>query len=231
MTTINKLSSLDTVTGSDQLPAYSSGQGDARKLSVTLLKQFIVDNFIQSQEVAVGVSSGDLFVFYDASAQKTYKVDVNVIRDFVVNNLFSVLSAQNTVDNADKIAFYDDSAAGIKSLTINLLSEHINKNYFTTQVESRSATGFSVSINNSSVNTHLILKLDAGYANGTIVLPAVANLVDKQELLVNCTQAVSSLSITLNGATAAIGAPTALLANGFFRLKYNLSDTSWYRVG
>ncbi|MNR16702.1 hypothetical protein D3C85_1333210 [compost metagenome] len=62
------------------------------------------------------------------------------------------------------------------------------------------------------------------------MLPAVANIIDKQEVLVNCTQAVTTLTINGNGATVT-GAPTTLAANAFFRLKYDQPSTVWYRVG
>jgi hypothetical protein len=90
------------------------------------------------------------------------------------------------------------------------------------QYASPSATGFSVTI--ASADTHLILSPLAGYAAGTIVLPSAT---DGQELLVNCTQSVAALTIT----GAAIGAPSSLAANGFFRLKYDGIASTWYRVG
>jgi large exoprotein involved in heme utilization and adhesion len=105
---------------------------------------------------------------------------------------------------------------------------------YVSQYAAPAATGFTVVITDgdeNNTNVHLILTPLAGYAAGTITLPAVASLVDKQEVLVNCTQAVTTLTIGLNGATAALGAPTTLAANAFFRLKYDALLTTWYRVG
>jgi hypothetical protein len=101
------------------------------------------------------------------------------------------------------------------------------------QYSAPAATGFSVSILGTAPenDVHLMLTPLAGYADGTLVLPPAATCRDKQEVTVNCTQAVATLAITLNGATAAIGAPGALLANGFFRLKYDLITNNWYRIG
>ena len=45
---------------------------------------------------------------------------------------------------------------------------------------------------------------------------------DKQEALVNTTQAVTTLTIGANGATV-IGAPTTLATNGFFKLTYDFA--------
>lgn len=102
---------------------------------------------------------------------------------------------------------------------------------FDTQYSAPSATGFTVAITDSSANTHLILTPVAGYAAGTITLPAVANVVNKQEILVNCTQAVTTLTVNGNGATAVTGEPASLSANDFFKLKYDAPTSTWYRVG
>ena len=152
MTTINQLSAVDAVVSSDQVPIYSSGQGDARKASMSVIKTF-------------------------------------------------VLSGATTSD--DKV----------------------------TQYAAPSATGFSVTILDSSgTSVWLILTPLAGYAAGTLVLPAVANCVDRQEILFNTTQAVTTLTINANGATV-IGAPTTLAANAFFRLRFDDVLNTWYRVG
>lgn len=151
MTTINQLSAVDTVASSDQVPIYSNGNGDARKASMSVIKDY-------------------------------------------------VLSDATVAD--DKV----------------------------TQYASPAATGFTVTVNNSSSSVWLILTPLAGYAAGTITLPAVANCIDRQELLVNTTQAVTTLTVAGNGATV-IGAPTTLAANAFFRLRFDAVLDVWYRVG
>jgi hypothetical protein len=151
MPTINQLSTVDDLSGGDLFPVYVSANGDARKVSATNL------------------------------------------RDFVLSNA-------SVTD--DKI----------------------------TQYAAPSSTGFTVSILNGSESVWLILLPTGGFAAGTIVLPALAVCVDKQEVLVNCTQAVSSLTINGNGATVT-GAPTSLSTNGFFRLRFDGLAKVWYRVG
>lgn len=151
MAEINRLTAVDEISVSDQVPIYSAANGDARKASMTLLREFMQD----------GITATD-----------------------------------------DKV----------------------------TQYSAPSATGFSVSITDDSNSVWLILTPGAGYAAGTIVLPAVANCVDRQEILVNCTQAVTTLTITANGSTVT-GAPTTLAANGYFRLRFDGLTDTWYRVG
>ena len=92
------------------------------------------------------------------------------------------------------------------------------------------ATGFTVAITDSSASVWLVLTPAAGYAAGTITMPAVANCVENQEVLVNCTQSVATLTVAGNGGTV-IGAPASLSANGFFRLRFEPVLKIWYRVG
>lgn len=101
---------------------------------------------------------------------------------------------------------------------------------YITQYAAPSATGFSVQITDADDNIHLILMPVAAYAAGTIIFPLSTNLVDKQEVLVNTTQAVTALTLNGNGATIQ-GAPTSLVANSFFRFKYDISGNTWYLIG
>lgn len=151
MPQINQLAAVDQVQPSDQVPIYSSSNGDARKASLSLLKAFFQE----------GLTAAD-----------------------------------------DKV----------------------------TQYAAPSATGFSVQINDDSDSVWLVLTPTGGFAAGTLVLPALANCVDRQEILVNCTQAVTTLTVSGNGATVT-GAPTTLAANAFFRLRFDDVTDTWYRVG
>jgi hypothetical protein len=151
MPQINQLAAVDQVQPGDQVPIYSSSNGDARKASLALLKAFFQE----------GITAAD-----------------------------------------DKI----------------------------TQYSAPSATAFSIQVNDNADSVWLVLTPTAGFAAGTLVLPAVANCVDRQEVLVNCTQAVTTLTVSGNGATVT-GAPTALTANGFFRLRFDAITDTWYRVG
>ena len=92
-------------------------------------------------------------------------------------------------------------------------------------------TGFTVQVNDDSEDTHLIMTPPNTLAAGTIKLPLVSHLRDKQTVLVNCTQQITTLSLDMNGAVAINGAPTALAADDFFELKYDLPVSTWYRIG
>ena len=100
----------------------------------------------------------------------------------------------------------------------------------TLQYFAPSATGWSVPIESESTSVWLIITPTAGFATGTIVLPAVYNCLEGQEILVNCTQSVAALTISGNGGNV-IGAPTSLAANDSFLLKFEPILKNWYRVG
>ena len=91
--------------------------------------------------------------------------------------------------------------------------------------------GGTILVDDNNEDTHLIITPALGLALLTITLPAMGSLRDKQELIVNCTQAVAGLTISGNGATVGTGAPGALLADDYFTLKYDATLNIWYRIG
>lgn len=149
------------------------------------------------------------------------------------------LSAVDEVVSSDQVPVYDSSNGDARKASMSVIQTYMQDNLtfsesgisYTTQYAAPSATAFSVQITDGSANIHLILTPTAGFATGTIVLPAIGNVVDKQEVLVNCTQAVTTLTVDGNGAVAVTGEPSGLAANDFFRLKYDIAVQTWYRVG
>lgn len=112
-------------------------------------------------------------------------------------------------------------------MSANIVTSHDNK---ITQYAAPSSNAFSVQINDDSDSVWLILTPTGAFVDGTIVLPTLANAADKQEILVNCTQAITNLTVNGNGATVT-GEPATLAANDFFRLRFDAVADVWYRVG
>ena len=94
-----------------------------------------------------------------------------------------------------------------------------------------SASAFSINVTDDGTDVHLIVLPTTGFVAGTVVLPAVANLVDGQLFIFNCTQIIGALTIDKNGAVAVIGAPSVISANVYFTLKYDIITQTWYRIG
>lgn len=149
------------------------------------------------------------------------------------------LSRVGTLAASDLVALFstslgDDAAATLSTLLTFLQSQLSAAGTLITQYAAPNATGFNVLIAPpvAGQSTFLLLTPNAGYAAGTITLPAQATCIDGQELLVTTTQLVTALTVAGNGATAVNGAPTTLAAaNAFFRMRYDGPAKSWYRVG
>ncbi len=152
------------------------------------------------------------------------------------------LTAVDSLSAADNLPLYSSANGDARRTSLTKLLDFVQDNIeaagssFATQY-SAPATGATVTIGSSasdadgSENVHLILTPAAGLAALTLKLPLSTDCIDKQEILVNCTQSVTTLSWDTNGATDIVGEPTTLAANAFLRLKYDLLTTNWYRVG
>lgn len=145
------------------------------------------------------------------------------------------LSRTDKISIGDLAVIWKQCDSDFFGVPITKLVEFINQHLtsagsFETQYAAPSSSGFSIQVR-SGANIHLILTPTAGFADGTIVLPPVTGLDDKQEILVNCTQQISSLVIDGSGATAVTGEPGSVGADDFFRLKFDKLTSTWYRVG
>jgi hypothetical protein len=147
------------------------------------------------------------------------------------------LSRADTVTAGDLAVIFSTNNGDARAAAMSVLLAYFQDNLtasgsFMTQYASPNATAFNVTISpaTNGENVYLLLTPTAGFAAGTITLPALASAVDGQEVLVSCTQAVTTLTVAGNGATVN-GPPTTLAANGFFRLRFNGVNNSWYRVG
>jgi hypothetical protein len=99
------------------------------------------------------------------------------------------------------------------------------------------ATGASVAVapTVSGASSWLLVTPVVTLADLTLVLPGDgstggATAADGQEVLVNTTQELTALVVSSVGKSV-IGGPTTLAQFGFFRMRYNAVNNSWYRVG
>lgn len=136
------------------------------------------------------------------------------------------LVAVSTVAPGDLLALWSQSFGAEQSVSITKLaaaiSSLITAGKKVTQYAAPGATGLTTTI--AVTDTWLILTPLAGYAAHTIALPTG---VDRSEVLVNCTQAITTL--TISGGTV-VGGPTTLAVNGFFLLRFDGVLSIWYRV-
>lgn len=139
------------------------------------------------------------------------------------------LSATSSLASGDQFVVYKQDQGDARKVSVTALMAYVNANVTTatqnTQYAAPAASGFSVTVNTG--NVWLILTPVSTYAAGTIILPIGAG--DKNTVTVNCTQIVTSLTVS-SGATV-VGAPTTMAANGFFTMRYDAATSTWYRVG
>lgn len=147
------------------------------------------------------------------------------------------LSQLDTLDTSDQIPIGSTINGGDFRVALSVLADYIQTllvvpTELQTQYAAPTATGFSVTVAppEDGDNVWLMIKPSAAYAAGTVVLPAQADVIDRQEVLVTCKQAVTTLTVNGSGATVN-GAPTTLAANAFFRLRYDSVEQQWFRVG
>lgn len=147
------------------------------------------------------------------------------------------LTTITTITSNTLIPVYDPANGDARKVSIGALNTYIqslisaNFSGYVTQYSAPSATAFTVAVTDTQDSIHLILMPTAGFAAGTITLPAASNSLDGQRVLVNCTQAVTTLTIAFNGATAVTGEPATLAANDFFTLAFDKPTSTWYRIG
>lgn len=150
------------------------------------------------------------------------------------------LTRTDAVSAGDVVPVYVQNQGDARGASMSALKEFMQANLtfpdvgvqqFTTQYAVPSATGFSVQIGDGPDNVHLILTPTSTFAAGTIVMPALINAADKQMIVVSCTQAIATLTISGNGAVSVTGAPTSISANSAFVLKFDLPTSTWYMVG
>lgn len=95
-------------------------------------------------------------------------------------------------------------------------------------------TGQTVQVTDNTTSTHLILTPAGTIAAGTVKLPiatgSAPNATDKQTVIVNTSQTITTLTVDGNGATLR-GDPTTLTADGFFTMKYDAQFNIWNRIG
>ncbi|MGE5622492.1 MAG: hypothetical protein ACM3WS_04990 [Bacillota bacterium] len=150
------------------------------------------------------------------------------------------LSRADGIALGDLLVIFSTNNGGARSAAMSQLLDFLQGQLtagggMVKQYAAPNASGFAVTIQPPSdgASMWLLLTPVADYANLTINLPIG---VDGQEILVSSTHAVTG-ALTTAGALVGTsnqpvnGAPATLAANGFFRLKFDGVNKSWYRIG
>ena len=145
------------------------------------------------------------------------------------------LNAADQLSGSDLLPLYSQANGDARKISLTNFLNWLESQQIATQDNkitqySAPLAGSTVLLTDSQTSIWLVLTPAGTIAALTLKLPLVANCIDRQEILVNSTQIVTALTIDGNGSSV-IGAPTALAANGFFRLRWDAVMKTWYRVG
>lgn len=141
---------------------------------------------------------------------------------------------KDAIDPGDRMICWSTADGDRREIPYSVLLEFVRDNIgapgFRTITAQPGGNLFTVPFLDTSENQWLLLIPQGTFSHGTITLPALANVIDGQECIVNCSQQVEIFTIAPNGALEVVGAPTALAAGDNFRVKFSALTSSWYVV-
>ena len=143
------------------------------------------------------------------------------------------LSAINSLSAGDNILVYapgegDTRRASLSTLLAFFESYFADPDY-TTQISAPTSSGFNLQLGAQTQSLFLIINPTGAFAAGTITLPPVASCFDGQEILVVSSQSIAALTVNGNGGTL-LGVPSALGVGGFFTIRFNRLQETWYTL-
>lgn len=143
------------------------------------------------------------------------------------------LSAINSLSAGDNILVYAPGDGDTRRASLSTLLDFFESYFadpdYTTQINAPTSSGFNLQLGAQTQSLFLIINPTGAFAAGTITLPPVASCFDGQEILVVSSQSIAALTVNGNGATL-LGVPGALGIGGFFTIRFNLLQSTWYTL-
>lgn len=147
------------------------------------------------------------------------------------------LSVQDAFGATDIVPVYSGTNRDDRGVTGQAILNYVTANSaaalaMVTQYSAPSASPFTATVAQAggvSLPVWLIITPTGGMANGTIALPPAGAAVDRQEVLINTTQAITALAVTATG-LAVTGAPVTLAQYGVLRMRFDAVTSTWYKV-
>jgi len=143
------------------------------------------------------------------------------------------LPALDQLSGGDQLPVYSPVNGDARRVSITALLEFFQGNFadpnYLTIINAPTNSGFNIQIGAQTQSLFLILNPSGAFAAGTITLPPVASCFDGQEILVASSQSIAALTVNGNGATL-VGTPGALGIGGFFTIRFNRLQSTWYTL-
>ena len=143
------------------------------------------------------------------------------------------LSTLSTLSASDKLAVYSSDNGDARKASLTTLMTYIESNFaspdFETVINAPTSSGFNLQLAAQTGDAWYIINPTGTFAAGTITLPATADCVDGQTFMFCSTQIITALTVAGNGSTL-VGTPTSLGAGGFFTIRFNDLQNTWYCI-
>ena len=145
----------------------------------------------------------------------------------------SQLSAVTSLSTGDNIVIQSAANNDARKASLSVLLAFFEAQFaspeFTTEINAPTSSGFNLQMVATTDNMWMIINPTGAFAAGTLTLPPVADCFDGQQIVVTCSAAITAFTVAGNGATVT-GAPTSLGTGGFFALRFNALQDTWYCV-
>jgi hypothetical protein len=145
------------------------------------------------------------------------------------------LPVLNPVSSGDQIPVYSPNNGDARRASVGSLLTFFQQSFASPTLAVNlfvPGTGFNITVPTPvSEQQWMLLQPATALASGTVTLPLNTGVPDGTSVLITTTQAITTFSVALNGATAIFGAPTTLAATEFFTLRFYQPTNTWYRIG
>jgi hypothetical protein len=144
------------------------------------------------------------------------------------------LPVLNTISSGDQLPVYSPNNGDARRTSIGSLLTFFQQTFASPTLAvnlSVPTTGFNITVPTPVSNDQWMLLQPAGtLASGTITLPLNTGVPDGTSVLITSTQEITSLTISLNGASAIYGGVTSLAAGTATTIRFYQPTNSWYQI-
>ena len=138
------------------------------------------------------------------------------------------------VNAGDQIPVYSPNNGDARRLPISQLLTYFEQTFASPDIATNiytPGTGFNITVPTPTAPQWMLIQPAGTLATGTVTLPLNTQTPSGTEVLITTTQIITAFTLAANGAANVYGAPTALTANEFFKMRFVQSTNSWYRIG